>query len=188
MSKTVSRILKWGCLGISFASLLVAAVLMWSHQQANSELTETVGAKGDAGTNVEDPWMVERKGKRVLWRLKANDAQQGLTTMHFTRPYLELFNENNEKMTVVGDQADVTLSSRDVHFQGHVVVHFQTWVLMSKSLDVEHESGDVLVQQWFTANSPTATIKGRGLRIHHATRDMWIKHDVWMRQHDVNKP
>lgn len=162
---------------------------MWLHDQASLEQAQSVdkqAAPNQAGTKVEDPWVVERKGNRVLWRLKAKHAEQGLTSMHFSQPYLELFNESNEKTTVVGDQANVILSNRDVHFQGHVVVHFKTWTLMSNSLDVEHETGDILVHQKFTAKNPTSIIKGRGLRIHHETREMWIQHDVWMRQRDVN--
>ncbi|MDQ6952068.1 MAG: LPS export ABC transporter periplasmic protein LptC [Mariprofundaceae bacterium] len=186
MSKSAWIWLKWGCLGVSCTSLIVAVTLMWSHQ--GSGVSKGVGeetSQSDAGTNVESPWMVERKGHHVLWRLKANDAKQGLTSMHFNQPYLELFNKNNEKMTVNAQQADVNTLTRDVHFQGHVVVHFQTWTLLSDTLDVEHSTGDILVPQQFTAHNPSSTIKGRGLRIHHETRDMWIQHDVWMQDRDI---
>jgi len=183
--------LKWACLGISLLSLIVAAMLMWQQQQQGSTVSSgevSAARQDDAGTKVVLPWMVERKGTRVLWRLKAEHAKQGLKTMHFTHPYLELFNKNNEKITVQGEQADLDILSRDVHFQGNVHVYFRTWRLVSNTLDVQHASGDVLVPQNFIATNPTSTIKGRGLRIHHQTHDMYIKHDVWMQEGNANKP
>ncbi|MDQ6973681.1 MAG: LPS export ABC transporter periplasmic protein LptC [Mariprofundaceae bacterium] len=185
MSKTVSGILKWSCLAISFISLLIAGGLMWVDQETNVNLPQAVHKKntgGEAGTQVESPWMVERKGKRVLWRLKARHAEQGLTQMDFTHPYLELFNEKNEKITVQAQQASLNTLNRDVHFQGKVVVHFQTWTLTSNTLDVEHSSGDILVPEHFIAHNPTTILKGRGLRVQHEKQAMWIQHDVWMQQ------
>jgi len=180
--------LKWGCLAVSIVSLLVAAGLMWLRQHQDSGVTQTSAQTlDDAGTKVESPWMVERKGDRVLWRLKAEQAKQGLKSMHFTHPYLELFNENNEKITVQAEQGDLDLLSRNVHFQGKVKVDFQTWTLVSNSLDVEQASGDVRVKGRFTAEKPNTTIKGRGLLIHHKTYDMYIQHDVWVQNRNIDE-
>ncbi|MDQ6991787.1 MAG: LPS export ABC transporter periplasmic protein LptC [Mariprofundaceae bacterium] len=193
MSKTLSSLLKWIFLAISLISLLVAGVLMWLEGQSNTHVSQTSKTEAtsthEAGTQVESPWMVERKGDHVLWRLKANHAEENLTNVHFTQPFLELFNKKNEKMTIKAQQATLNTLSRNVHFQGNVVVHFQTWTLLSDTLDAENSSGDILVPQHFIAHNPTSSIKGRGLRIHHESHEMWIQHDVWMRQHtSVDKP
>jgi len=169
---------------------MLAALLMgWDHQKHEGD-TQTPTAskeKDEAATNVESPWMIERKGERVLWRLKAEHATQGLKTMHFTHPYLELFNESGEKITVQGEQADLDVLSHDVHFQGNVHAHFQEWSLISNSLNAEKASGDIWTKERFTATRPISTIRGRGLRIRHQTYDMWIQHDVWMQERTMNE-
>ncbi len=174
--------MKWVFLSISLCSVLIAIGLMWQHAEHHQDNIQqspnTMAATQEATTAVEQPWMVERKGNHTLWRIKAKKAEQGLQTMHLTQPYLELFNDAGEKITIIGQEGDVHMLSRDVFFNRKVRVHYQHWVLDCDHLRYQNKTGDIVVTGRFVAQKPNTHIQGRGLRVHQNTHIMQILHDV----------
>ncbi len=155
---------------------------MWQHaEQAQGNISHTpssIESQTGQTTAVEQPWMVERKGERVLWRIKAKEADQGIQTMHLIQPYLELFNDAGEKITIIGQEADVQMVQHDVLFQHQVQVHYQDWVLHCEHLRYDKNSDDIVVSGHFSAQRPNTEVTGRGLRVHQESRIIHILHDV----------
>jgi len=175
------RYLKWACLSLSFASVVIAIGFMWAHNNAET-LPEEVADTGEAAsTRVEKPLIVERKGERIVWRLKAESAKQHENTMLLTTPILELFTETNEVITVLGDQAWFEPLKRNIHFKGSVSVTYRDWLLLTDTLYFDSTRDEVIVPNNFTATGQHTTIKGRGLKAERKTQMLHVAHDVWVK-------
>jgi len=175
------RSLKWGFLLLSLGSIVVAAALMWSHSGAEKLPEKTPGTASEASTRVEKPLIVERKGEKIIWRLKAESAKQHEQTMLLTTPVLELFTENEEVVTVHGDKAWFEPLKRNIHFKGTVNVSFREWTLVSDSLKFDSLHNEVIVPDAFTATGQDIVIKGRGLKVNRETQILHVAHDVWVK-------
>ena len=155
---------------------------MYLHQRQEAASAAVVVSeddqKAESGTRVDEPWMVERRGDRIIWRLKAKDAAQGLSTMVLTAPILELFSDTGEIIVVKGDQGDLEPLSRNVHFKGHVDVTFQDWHLVSDDLRFDSRSDEVIVPHAFTATATNMLVKGRDMHVNRETQVIQINHDV----------
>ncbi|MDQ6955453.1 MAG: LPS export ABC transporter periplasmic protein LptC [Mariprofundaceae bacterium] len=175
------RCLKWAFLALSLGSVFVAAGLMWSHSNI-AQLPEEIADVGqEASTRVEKPLIVERKGEKIIWRLKAESAKQHEQVMLLTTPILELFTENGEVVTVHGAQAWFEPLKRNIHFKGDVRVTFREWVLLSDSLRFDSTHNEVIVPNAFTATGQDTMIKGRGLKVNRETQILHVAHDVWVK-------
>jgi len=175
------RYLKWACLTLSFASVAIAIGFMSSYNNAES-LPEEVADTGEAAsTRVEKPLMVERKGEKIIWRLKAESAKQHENTMLLAAPVLELFTESNEIITVLGDQAWFEPLKRNIHFKGKVSVTYRDWLLLTDTLYFDSTRDEVIVPNAFTATGQHTTFKGRGLKADRKTQILHVAHDVWVK-------
>jgi len=175
------RYIKWACLGLSFASVLIAIGLMWASQHAEILPKKVADTNDEASTRVEKPLIVERKGERIIWRLKAESAKQHDNTMLLTTPVLELFTENNEVITVLGDDAWFEPLKRNIHFKGSVRVTYRDWLLLTKTLYFDSTRDQVIVPNAFTAMGQHTRIKGRGLKADRKTHMLYVAHDVWVK-------
>jgi len=178
------RLLKWASLTVSLLSVSVAAWLMWG-QKSNVEVIEKPENQQASSTEVEKPLMVERKGDRMIWRLKADAAKQQEQKMLLTMPVLELFTENNEVIEVRGQKAWFEPLKRNIHFKGGVEVTYRDWLLVSDALRFDSARDEVVVPNQFTATGKKTTVKGRGLRAERQTQRIYVAHDVWVK--DVQK-
>jgi len=175
------RYLKWACLSLSFASVAIAIGLMWLHTHAETLPEEVEPASEEASTRVEKPLIVERKGEKIIWRLKAESAKQHENSMLLAAPSLELFTENNEIITVLGDTAWFEPLKRNIHFKGKVRVTYRDWLLLTDSLYFDSSHDEVIVPNAFTATGSHTALKGRGLKANRKTQRIYIAHDVWVK-------
>lgn len=175
------RYLKWGCLSISVGSIIIAAGFMWSHSKNTALPKETADTGEAASTRVEKPLIVERKGERIIWRLKAESAKQHENTMLLATPALELFTETDEVITVHGDRAWFEPLKRNIHFKGNVSVTYRDWVLLTSTLYFDSTRDEVIVPNAFTATGQHTTFKGRGLKADRKTQMLHVAHDVWVK-------
>ncbi len=173
--------LKWGCLAVSIGSVVVAGLLMWSADDATLPEAQTDKQVEQASTQVEKPLMVERKGERIIWRLKADAAKQEEGMMRLTQPVLELFTENDEIINVQGTTAQFEPLKRNIHFQGDVTVDYRDWHLASDDLYFDSTRDEVIVPHSFVAKGSDTVIKGRDLSVNRKTQLVHIKHDVWVK-------
>ncbi|MDX8398301.1 MAG: LPS export ABC transporter periplasmic protein LptC [Mariprofundaceae bacterium] len=180
------RLLKWACLMVSLLSVCVAAWLMW-HGKESIAVTEPVANQTVAPTQVEKPLMVERKGERIVWRLKADAAKQQEQVMLLTQPVLELFTETDEVIEVRGEKAWFEPLKRNIHFKGDVKVKYRDWLLVSSQLRFDSARDEVLVEGSFTATANHTTVKGRSLRADRKTQHIHVAHDVWVKDTQTDR-
>lgn len=176
VSPRLWRSLKWASLGISIGSMLLAVGLMVFGGHGAPLLVIT---SPNSGTKVDKPLIVERKGKRILWRLRADKAEQKLKTgLRLTRPTLELFTDAGEKVTISGAWASFDPLHRNIVFHQKVVALYQQWRLTCDTLAYDSGKDEVTVPGPFVATGDKTTIRGRGLRADRQSQRLWVDHGV----------
>ena len=167
---------KWASLAVSIGSMVLAVVLMvfGDHGAQLVQITSPVG-----GTKVEKPLIIERKGKRIIWRLKAQKAEQQLKGgLRLTRPTLELFTDAGEKITISGAWANFDPLHRNIVFHQQVVALYQQWRLSCDTLAYVSSKDEITVPGAFVAIGDKITIKGTGLRADRHSQRLWVEHGV----------
>lgn len=157
--------MKWGSLGLSVGSVLIAGVLMWSNEGAVvTDPSPPVDAGEKPQANVEKPLIVERKGERIIWRLQADSAKQQEQGMQLIEPRLELFTEQEEVIPISAREAWFEPAVSDIRFSGETVVLFREWRLESEQLQYESGREEVVVPGSFRLFKTGTTLWGDGLR------------------------
>lgn len=173
--------LKWGCLILAFSSVGLAIWFVWQ----NTTLLLQTGDESEQHTAkeiaIDTPLIVERDGDRIIWRLKAETAQQRPSGMHLKNPELELFTGRGEVVIIRSDMAVFNPLKRNIDFRHHVKTKYQNWLLTSERLLYLSQKDMVLVPDYFEINGPDAHISGRGLRADRKTEKVRIDHDVHVR-------
>ena len=176
--------LKWLFLSFALGNLCIAAffVLQSNH---NLEHVDTVDTPEKSPTEVNKPFIVERQGDRVLWRLQAKHAQQHMTKMHLLEPKLELFDQSSMNIPIQGDEAWFEPLKQHVSFHGHVVVTYQGWELSCEQLEYDVLEGQMFIPLTFELTQPGTVVRGQQLRInilnHHLKMNkVWVEDEVMM--------
>jgi LPS export ABC transporter protein LptC len=178
MSRRFWTWVKWASLAISIGSIGLAIALMLFMDQSEQMMRASGPEKGRQ-TRVEKPLIVERKGDRLVWRLKADKAEQQLQgNLLLTNPVLEMFTDSGEVVTVSGARARFDPLHRNIVFNDHVVALYQQWRLTCESLAYVSGKNEVTVPGSFVAVGDKMTIKGTGLRADRDTQQLWVEHGV----------
>ena len=168
--------LKWASLAVSVGSMVLAVGLMVFGDHG-AQLLRVVSPV--VGTKVEKPLIVERKGKRILWRLQADKAeQQTKGGLLLSRPTLELFTDDGEKVTISGARARFDPLHRNIVFRQQVVALYRQWRLTCDTLAYDSSKDEVTVPGPFVARGDKVTIKGAGLRADRDSQRLWVEHGV----------
>lgn len=176
MSPRLWTAAKWASLAVSVGSMVLAVILIvfGDHGAQLLQVTSPVG-----GTKVEKPLIIERKGDRIIWRLKAEKAEQQLKGgLRLTLPTLELFTDAGEKVTISGVWASFDPLHRNIVFHQRVVALYQQWRLSCDTLAYVSSKDEVTVPGPFVAIGDKITIKGAGLRADRHSQRLWVEHGV----------
>ncbi len=170
--------IKWGCLGISAGSLVLSFAWLWlagPPVQPASQQPEK-----DAGTRVEKPSIVERDGERMVWRLNAEKADQELRGMRLTEPRLELFSESGQVIPVQGNYAWFNPVTRNIRFEGAVVVGYKSWRLKSEVLDYDSAKQELHIPGAFHLQGDDIQARGKNMRAQRNTQRLWVENGIWI--------
>ena len=129
---------------------------------------------------MEKPSIVERDGDRIIWRLDAEKASQELKGMHLIEPRLELFSESGKPIPVQGREAWFDPASRNIRFEGAVVVDYEGWRLTSEVLDYDSDRQELLVPGAFNIRGKDIRARGKGMRLDRSTQRLWVENGVWI--------
>ncbi|HXH65383.1 MAG TPA: LPS export ABC transporter periplasmic protein LptC [Mariprofundaceae bacterium] len=169
---------KWISLSVSIGSIGLAIALM-AFRDHGMRQTQTPGPEKGGQTRVEKPLIVERKGDRLVWRLKADKAEQQLQgTLLLTRPVLEMFTDNGEVVTVSGARARFDPLRRNIAFDSQVKVAYQQWRLTSDSLVYVSSKDELTIPGEFVASSDKIVARGKGLRVQRDSQQLWVDHGI----------
>jgi hypothetical protein len=170
---------KWASLLISVGSIVLAIALM-VFMDHGAHLKRASGPEaGGQQTRVDKPLIVERKGDHLVWRLKADKAEQQLQgKLLLTKPVLELFTDQGQMVKVSGAKARFDQLHRDIAFDTQVKVTYQQWKLTSNSLIYVSSKDELTVPGPFVATGDKIVAKGKGLRVQRETQQLWVDHGI----------
>jgi hypothetical protein len=178
MSQRFWTWVKWASLSISVGSIGLAIALM-AFKDHGLHLMRASGPEKGGQTRVEKPLIVERKGDRLVWRLKADKAEQQLQgKLLLTRPVLEMFTANNEMVTISGARAKFDPLRRNIAFDSQVKVVYRHWRLSCDSLVYVSSRDELTVPGSFVATGDKLVAKGKGLRVQRETQQLWVDHGI----------
>jgi lipopolysaccharide export system protein LptC len=132
--------------------------------------------------------IVERKGERIIWRLRAEKAEQQLSgRMQLDAPRLEMFADDGEAVSVVGRRAWFDPLTRGIRFENDVRVRYQQWLLQSEALSYVSETDELRVPGHFEVTGETTRARGKGLRIKRQTQRLWVEDGIWIEEADPER-
>jgi len=180
--------IKWALLAMMIGSGVLALVLILqagNEKQLsvdNSEMAKTQQAQ------VDKPLMIERKAGKMIWRLKAQKAEQELKgSMHLIAPELELFSEDGQRIPITGREAWFNPLSKAIHFKGDVVAHYDEWVLYSEDVSYDHGSDTVQIPGAFRIEGKLTRARGRGLTAWRADHHVRVEEAAWIEDRHPNQ-
>lgn len=178
---TLWRVVKWGFLGLFGGTLVVAAFFVWRAETDKQLPSEMAAATQDQRAHVDKPLIIERKSGKILWRLKAGNAQQELKgEMHLTQPELELFTETGRRIPITGREAWFNPLSKSIRFHGDVVMHYGEWVLYSEDVRYDHGRDTVRVPGKFRLVGRLTRARGRDMTAWRGKNHVHVAHAVWI--------
>lgn len=138
-------------------------------------------AKKNQQAHVDRPLIIERKAGKIVWRLKAQKAEQELGgSMHLFDPELELYSEDNVRIPVVGREAWFNPLTKAINFKGGVVVRYGEWTLYSDDVSYEHASDTVHILGSFRVEGKLTKARGIGLTAWRAERHVRVEEAAWI--------
>jgi len=173
--------LKWGLLGLTGSSLMLAGFFIWQASGEKQLLVDPDAAKQTDQAFVDKPLIIERKAGKMTWRLKAGKAEQELQGgMHLIDPELELFSASGKRIPMTGDEAWFNPLSKAIRFKGHVVIRYGDWVLYGDDVNYDHSKDTVQIPGNFHIEGKLTRVRGRGLTGWRSKQHIRIEHAVWI--------
>ncbi len=179
MDQQAWRWIKWASLAVSVGSVALAILLMWLAGPAEVEKVEV--AKEPPKTEVESPVIVERKGGKIIWKLRAIEAkQQEDGRMLLFEPELVLFTNSGAEITIDGQQAWFEPIERNISFQNQVSVQHETWTMHTKALTYNSARDEAHAPEAFTIEGETLSAKGKNMRLQRSSDQIKVDDSIWI--------
>jgi Lipopolysaccharide-assembly, LptC-related len=180
--------IKWTFLALMLGTF-AASIFMLLRAGNDRQLLqiETPGAVKSRQAHVDKPLIIERKAGKMVWRLKAQKAEQELSgNMHLTIPDLELFSEDGKRIPVIGREAWFNPLSKTIHFKGDVVATYGEWKLYTDELSYDHASDTVHIPGDFRIEGKLTRARGRDLTAWRGERHVRVEKAVWVEDRHAN--
>lgn len=133
-------------------------------------------------TQVESPVIVERKNGKVVWQLKAAEANQELNgKMQLVRPVLTLFTQSGKDIIIKSERAWFDLIKRDLSFQDSVTVFYQNWQLDCQLMSYQSSEDILHIPEAFTIRGETISAKGKNMRLFRNSEQINVDGGIWIR-------
>jgi len=155
--------LKWFFLVLGASSLVYAGFLMLTANHSIQQVVDIAALK--AGTKVIKPDMSEYDGDTLIWRLKAEAAQDKEKILLLEQPRLDMVLESGEVVPVRAFQGIYNKEKQKIHLKGDVLVGYQAWDLSSETMDYFQTQGELIAPEAFVLKQDGITITGKDLRV-----------------------
>jgi len=180
-------LIKWAFLAMTIGAAAVAVVLMLRAGDARQlQVDASVTAK-DRQAHVDKPLIIERKAGKMIWRLKAQKAEQELRgSMHLLDPELELFSEDGKRIPITGREAWFNPLTKAITFKGNVVAHYDEWTLYAEDVSYDHASDTVHIPGDFRIEGKLTRARGRGLTAWRGDHHVHVEEAAWIEDRHPN--
>jgi len=174
------RWVKWSLLALMAGTAVTTLILLLS--AGDDKLLQVVDTPESAQGQqayVDRPLIVEQKAGKIVWRLKAQKAEQELTgSLYLVKPELELYSEEGKTVPIAGQEAWFNPLTKSVKFKGDVVVHYNEWTLYADEVRYEHASDTVQVPGVFRIEGKLTKVQGRGMTAWRGDRHVYVEDAV----------
>ncbi len=172
--------IKWLSLGLSVGSIVLAIVLMQesgNEQPASTNKPTTEEPK----TQVESPVIVERKDGNMVWKLRAEEANQQLDgRMRLSKPVLVLYTETEQQIHVVSQLAWFNPLTRDLRFEREVLVRYKTWSISTDIMTYNSSSDELHMPNAFKLWGDSITAHGKNMRLQRSSEEVNVDDGIWI--------
>ena len=150
------------------------------------QIDTSAAAKGQEA-HVDKPLIIERRAGKMIWRLKAQKAEQAERgSMHLLDPELELFSDEGKRIPITGREAWFNPLTKAINFKGHVVAHYDEWTLYAEDVRYDHASDTLHIPGDFRIESKLTRARGRGLTAWRGDHHVYVKEAAWVEDRHPN--
>jgi len=172
--------LKWGCLTLATGSLLITGILIWLAEPVHHKALRAPPKK--EMTRIDKPLLVERKGDRLIWKLRAETAKQNSDgNLEMKHPELDLFTAAAVEIIIQSRHAFVDTVKKTVQFRNRVIVDYNGWKLRSELLVYDMNHDLIRVPEEFDLTGPAITARGKNMTIDRNSQHLLVKERVLIR-------
>ncbi len=180
MKRRAWKAVKWLSLGTAVGSTALAIGMVMLH--SDNMPPQTTVKKGKQNVEIESPMIVERKGERIVWSLSAEKAkQQNNGTMLMHAPTLTLYTRSQKSIPITGDQAQFDPKKKNVTFNRHVVMHYESWELHCETLIYDGLKDEAYIPGDFTATGQSLQAKGKSMRLKRDSEQIQVDQGIWIK-------
>jgi len=172
--------IKWLSLGIAIGSILLAIILM---QETGSEqaTASNESAKKEPTTQVESPVIVERKDDKIIWTLRAQEANQQLDgSMRLSKPTLVLYTEQQQQINIISQQAWFNPLTRNLRFEEQVLVQFQAWSISTDLMTYNSMTDTLHMPNTFKLWGKSITARGKDMHLQRTNEQVNVDGGIWI--------
>ena len=174
--------IKWALLALLLGSATTAVVLMVRAGDVKKVQTAKKAATKEQQAHVDKPLVIERKAGKMIWRLKAQKAEQESGgSMHLYSPQLELFTDKGARVPITGSEAWFNPLKKAIHFKGDVVAHYGEWTLYADDVTYDQATDTMHVPGDFRIESALTRTRGQGLTVWRDEQRLHVEHAVWIK-------
>jgi len=171
--------IKWLSLGLSLGSIVLAIVLM--QESGNEQVPTSQQVTEDSKTQVESPVIVERKDGKIIWQLRAEEANQQLDgRMRLSKPVLVLYTETQQQIHVVSQLAWFNPLTRDLRFERDVLVRHETWSISTDIMIYNSGSDELHMPNAFKLWGDGITAHGKNMRLQRSSEQVNVDDGIWI--------
>jgi len=180
--------IKWVFLALMLGAAVATIILVLRAGSGKQLQVDTSEAAKSQQAHVDKPLIIERKAGKMIWRLKAQKAEQELDgDMHLIDPELELFSEDDRRIPITGREAWFNPLSKSIKFKGGVVAKYDEWTLYSEDVSYEQASDTVIIPGDFRIEGKLTKARGRGLTAWRSDHHVRVEEAAWIEDRHPNQ-
>ncbi|OIO69576.1 MAG: hypothetical protein COW19_06740 [Zetaproteobacteria bacterium CG12_big_fil_rev_8_21_14_0_65_55_1124] len=173
--------IKWAFLALMLGSVVVAVFFVLQAGGEKQLQVDSSEAVKSQQAHVDKPLIIERKAGKMIWRLKAQKAEQELSgSMHLIEPELELFSEDDKRIPITGREAWFNPLTKAINFKGDVVAEYDEWTLYAEDVSYAQAGDTVNIPGDFRIESKQTKGRGRGMTVWRSEHHVQVGSAVWI--------
>ena len=134
-----------------------------------------------AGSKVVNPDMTEYDGDQLVWRLKADTAQEQGEAVLLEQPRLSMVLNTGEHLPIQAVQGEFHKDKQVVFLHGDVLVDYQNWNLSSDYMFYTQRNGELIAPKKFILKQNGIMVTGTDLHVFRDEGKVQVMQGVHMR-------
>ena len=171
--------IKWAFLALGVSSVLYTVVLILGAKPSIQQAMDVAALQ--AGSKITNPDMTEYDGDKLVWRLKAETAQEQGDVVNLVQPRLQMVLKRGGIVPIQAKYGEYHKNKQVVFLKGAVVVAYQDWDLSSENMFYTQRNGELIAPQDFILKQEGMTVTGKDLHVFRDTGKVQVMQGVHMK-------